>query len=52
MYYPRSKNKGADQLRGNREADLRLSFHICRLLVFSSGGSFVAVNLTIIQKFH
>ena len=24
LYYPCSKNKGADQLRGYREADLRL----------------------------
>ena len=30
-----SENKGADQLRGYREADLRLCFGICRLLVFS-----------------
>ena len=28
----RSKNKGADQLRGYREADLRLCFHICKKL--------------------
>ena len=35
LYYPSSENKGADQLRGNnREADLRLCFRICRLLVF------------------
>ena len=26
MYYPCSENKGADQLRGYREADLRLCF--------------------------
>ena len=31
-YYPGSENKGADQ---HREADLRLCFHLCRLLVFS-----------------
>ena len=30
-----SKNKGADQLRGYREADLRLCFRICKMLVFS-----------------
>ena len=30
-----SKNKGADQLRGYREADLRLCFRLHRLLVFS-----------------
>ena len=41
MYNPCSENKGADQLRGYREADLRLCFRICRLLVFSRGGSFV-----------
>ena len=40
MYYPSSENKGADQLRGYREADLRLCFRICRLLVFPRGGSF------------
>ena len=34
LYYPCSENKGADQLRGNREADLRLCFCICRLSVF------------------
>ena len=39
--YPCSENKGADQLRGYREADLRLCFRICRLLVFSRGGSFI-----------
>ena len=26
LYYPSSENKGADQLRGNREADQRLCF--------------------------
>ena len=35
LYYLSSENKGADQLRGYREADLRLCFHICKLLVFS-----------------
>ena len=30
-----SENKGADQLRGDREADLRLCFRICKTLVFS-----------------
>ena len=39
LYYPCSENKGADQLRGDREADLRLCFRICRLLVFPWGGS-------------
>ena len=40
MYYPCSENKGADQLCGHREADLRLCFRLCRLLVFPCGGSF------------
>ena len=35
LYYPCSENKGADQLRGNREADLRLCFRICKNPVFS-----------------
>ena len=35
LYYPCSENKGADQLRGNREADLRLCFRICKTFVFS-----------------
>ena len=35
LYYPCSENKGADQLRSYCEADLRLCFRICRLLVFS-----------------
>ena len=39
LYYLCSENKGADQLRGYREVDLRLCFRICRLLVFSCGGS-------------
>ena len=44
MYYPSSENKGADQLRGYREADLRLCFRICRLLVFPRGGSYKEVD--------
>ena len=41
LYYPSSENKGADQLRGYREVDLRLCFRLCRLLVFPRGGSYV-----------
>ena len=41
LYYPSSENKGADHLRGYREADLCLCFRLCRLLVFPLGGSFV-----------
>ena len=35
LYYLCSENKGADQLRGYREADLRLCFRISKMLVFS-----------------
>ena len=35
LYYICSENKGADQLRGKREADLRLCFRMCKMLVFS-----------------
>ena len=35
LYYPSSENKGADQLCGYCEADLRLCFRICKTLVFS-----------------
>ena len=35
LYYPCSENKGADQVRGDREADLRLCFRICKKPVFS-----------------
>ena len=34
LYYPNSEKKGTDQLRGYREADLRLCFRLCGLLVF------------------
>ena len=30
LYYPYIENKGADQLRGYREADQRLCFRICK----------------------
>ena len=40
LYFPSSENKGADQLRGYREADLRLCFRICKTLIFSRSGSF------------
>ena len=46
LYYPSSENKGADQLRGYREADLRLCFRLCKLLVFPWGGSYVIIIAT------
>ena len=39
LCYQCSENKGADQLRGHREADLHLCFHICKKPVFSPRGS-------------
>ena len=39
MYYPYSENKSADQLRGYREADLRLCFRLGKTPVFSRCGS-------------
>ena len=45
MYYPGSENKGGDQLRGYREADLRLCFRLGRLLVFPWGGSYNTVKI-------
>ena len=42
-----SENKGADQLRSYCEADLRLCFCLCRLLVFPCGGS----NNTLSESF-
>ena len=40
LYYLCSENKGADQLHGYREADLRLCFRICKQPVFSKRGSY------------
>ena len=39
LYYLCSENKDADQLRGYREADLRLCFRICKKPVFSERDS-------------
>ena len=41
MHYPCSENKGADQRRSYCEADLRLCFRLCRLMVFSGCGYYV-----------
>ena len=40
LYYPCSEIKGADQLRGHCEADLRLCFRICKKPVLSRRGSY------------
>ena len=44
LYYLSSENKGADQLRGYREADLRLCFRICKNPVFSRRGSVIIIS--------
>ena len=44
MHYPCGENKGADQLRGYREADLRLCFRICKKPVFSRRGSYHKIH--------
>ena len=41
LYFLCSENKNADQLRGYREADLRLCFRICKKPVFSRRGSYL-----------
>ena len=41
MYYLCRENKGTDQLRSYREADLRLCFRICKKPVFSWRGSYI-----------
>ena len=46
LYYLYSENKGADQLRGYREADLRLCLCICKKPVFSRRGSYIFVQVT------
>ena len=43
------KNKGADQLRGYRKADLRLCFRICKKPVFSRRGSNTNNKLATVQ---
>ena len=48
LYYPSSENKDADQLRSYCEADLRLCFRLCRLLVFPRGGSYGWISLFVI----
>ena len=44
LHYLSSENKGADQLRGYREADLHLCFRICRLLV-SDAAAHILIHL-------
>ena len=41
LYSLCSENKGANQLRGYREADLRLCYRICKKPLFSQRGSLI-----------
>ena len=43
LYHPCSENNGADQLRSDCEADLRLCFRLYRLLIFSCTGSYTNI---------
>ena len=54
LYYLCSENKGADQLRGYREAGLRLCFRICKLLLFLCGGSCMKIGerMLVLKVFH
>ena len=45
LYYPSSENKGADQLRGYREADLRLCFRIYAKSRFSHDAAHLGLML-------
>ena len=51
LYYLCSENKGADQLRDYREADLRLCFRICKTLVFSWRGPYIGWNLGVVNPY-
>ena len=43
FYYQCNENKGTDQLRSYREADLRLCFGICKTTAHSQQGSYSVV---------
>ena len=50
LYYPSSENRGADQLRSYREADLCLCFCICKTLVFSRRGSYEHLQQCVLRR--
>ena len=52
LYYPSSENKGADQLRGYREADLRLCFRLGKNPVFSRCGSTAGHHVSVSPVWH
>ena len=43
-YYLKSEDKGADQLHGHREADLRFCFRICKRFVSRCGSNDLQVS--------
>ena len=52
LLYLCSENKGADQLRGYREADLRHYFRICKKPVLSKRGSNVKLICSCVVRIH
>ena len=50
LYYPRSENKGADQLRSCCEADVRLCFRLGKNPVFSRRGKHIFVCKNWLEK--
>ena len=47
-----SKNKGADQLHGYREADLHLCFRICKIRFSHNAAQLIPLFLTPVLHFH
>ena len=49
LHYLSSENKGADQLRCDRSADLLLYFRICKKQVFSCSGSWYVLSFSVFE---
>ena len=52
LYYLRSENKGADQLRGYREADLRLFSHMQKAGFLMTRLNFILAFAEIMISWH
>ena len=52
LYYVCSENKGVDQLRGNREADLRLCFRICICWFSHDGAHLFCIYVALYDLVH
>ena len=50
VYYPCSKSKGADQLRGYLEADLRLCFRLCHAAAQMQSGVYRQLKAPVFSK--